>query len=47
MADQGNVNTIRLSLDGTTSLDDFGSKSFDFEINAFKARLQANGVLMV
>jgi len=25
MDDQGNVNTIRLSLDGTTSLDDFDS----------------------
>ena len=39
MDDQGNVNTIRLSLDGTTSLDDLGSTSFDFEINASKSKI--------
>jgi hypothetical protein len=39
MDDQGNVNTIRLSLDGTTSLDDFGSESVDFEINSSRSKI--------
>jgi len=28
-----------LSLDGTISLDDLGSESFDFEINASKSKI--------
>ena len=39
MDDQGNINTIRLSLDGTTSLDDFGSESVDFEINSSRSKI--------
>ncbi len=39
MDDRGNVNTIRLSLDGTISLDDFGSESVDFEINSARSKI--------
>lgn len=36
--EQGNVNTIRLTLDGTINLDDF-SESIDFEINPLRSKI--------
>ncbi|MDO8641840.1 MAG: hypothetical protein Q7R33_09975 [Nitrosarchaeum sp.] len=40
MDDQGNVNTIRLTLDTATSLtEDFGSESVSFEIDPSRSKI--------
>lgn len=40
MDDQGNVNTIRLTLDTATALtDDFGTESVQFEIDSSRSKI--------